>query len=71
MSKCEETPFISAGRGELMTVCWHGGAGAVVIDMVKDQFLHLSVFMTGPYSTQARKLAILRKISFSTWIPKR
>lgn len=50
MAKCEETPFISAGRGGLMTRAAMVGGGAV------DQ-PHLSVFMTGLYFHlgQARK----------------
>lgn len=66
MAKCEETPFISAGGGGLMTRAAMVGGGAV------DQ-PHLSVFMTGLYFTWARpeKGLFKKKTQFPARIPKR
>lgn len=47
LSKCEEIPFISAGRGGLMMGEGMVGGGAIVIDLAKDQLLHFSFAMIG------------------------
>lgn len=47
LSKCEEISFISASRKGLITGMAPVGGRATIIDLVKDQLLHFSLFMTG------------------------
>lgn len=52
---------------------WREGGGTIVTDLVKDELLHLSLFLTGQYFylDHAKKGTVLGKIPFPTWSPKR
>lgn len=52
---------------------WREDGGTIVTDLVKDQLLHLSLFLTGQYFylDQAKKGTVLRKKPIPNMEPKK